>query len=184
MRPVNAKGALMPKASLWLTMALSVAVLAVPAARAHTPLVPPSKDFVAAAAQSDHFEILEGRTVLAQSHDARVRAFAQEMVKAHNRTSDALQSAAKKAGMGGLPSGINGDQAKMLTALQSQKGPEFDRTYLKQQSIAHDEALVLQRAYAAQGDNADLRQAAASAVPIIQRHLEMARRLRSEVGGV
>ena len=164
-------------------MGVSVAALSVWGASAQTPLVPPTEDFVAAAAQSDHFELVEARTVLAQTHDPRVRAFAQEMVKAHTRTSEVLKTAAMKAGMDRLPSGLNGDQQKMLSALQSQRGSEFDHTYLKQQAIAHSEALVVQRAYADHGDNADVRQAAASAVPLIQRHLEMAKRLRSEAGG-
>ena len=155
----------MSRSSLRLAVGVGVAVLSVSVARGQTPLAPPMKDFVAAAAQSDHFEIVEGHTAVAQSHDPRVRAFAQQMIKAHTRTSEALQVAAMKAGMDRLPSGLNGDQQKMLTELQSQRGPEFNRTYLKQQYIAHDEALVLERAYAEGGDNVDVRQAAASAVP-------------------
>ncbi len=166
-----------------LAIGLGVAVLAVSVVRAQTLLAPPMRDFVAAAAQSDQFEIVEGQTVLAQSHDPRVRVFAEEMIKEHTRTSKALQAAAVKAGMGSLPGGLNGDQQKMLTALQSQRGPAFDRTYLKQQAIAHDEALVLEQAYAARGDNADVRQAAASTVPVIRHHLEEARQLRNEVAG-
>ena len=183
MSQAKVKGAPMSRSSLRLAMGVSVAVVSVWGAQAQTPMVPLTKDFVAAAAQSDHFEIVEGRTALAQTHDPRVRAFAQEMIKAHTRTSEALQAAARTAGMDRLPSGLNGDQQKMLSALQSQRAPEFDHTYLEQQAMAHSEALVVERAYAAQGDNADLRRAAASAVPLIQRHLDMARRLRSEVGG-
>ena len=105
------------------------------------------------------------------------------MIKAHSGASEALQAAVTKAGMGGLPKGLSGDQQKMLGALQSQSGPDFDHVYLKQQALAHDEALVVEQAYAARGDNGDIRQAAASTVPVIQRHLEMAKRLQREMGG-
>ena len=179
MRRAGPDGAPMPK-PLRLAVASAAAILSVTGARAQTPMVASTKDFVVAAGQSDHFEIVEGRTALAQTHDARVRAFAQQMIQAHTRTSQTLQAAALKAGVPVSSESLNGDQQKMLSALQSQRGPEFDRTYLKQQSVAHGEALVVQQAYAAEGANADVRQAAASAVPVIQRHLRMAKQLLSE----
>ncbi len=165
-----------------LAIATAIAIVSATATSAQTRLVPSTKDFIAAAAQSDHFEILEARTALAQTHDPRVRAFAQEMISAHMRTSQDLQQAALKAGMGETPKGLGGDQQKLLIALQSQRGVTFNRVYIKQQAIAHQEALVLNQGYAAQGASADVQQAARSAVPIIQRHLQMAVRLRAELG--
>ena len=167
----------MSRSSLRLSTGVAFIVLAVSSAKAQTQMVASTKDFVTAAAQSDRFEIVEGRTAEAQTKDQRVRAFALEMIQAHTRTSQVLQVAAARAGMDMLPKGLNGDQQKWLTSLQSQRGPEFDRTYLKQQLVAHSEALVVEQAYAMQGANADVRQAARSAVPIIQRHLQMARQL-------
>ena len=172
----------MSRSPLRLATGLAVAILSLSGAKAQTAMVPPTKDFVAAAAQSDHFEIVEARTALAQTRDPHVRAFAQEMIQAHTRTSQALQAAASKAGVE-TPEGLSGDQQKMLSALQSQRGPEFDRTYMKQQAIAHRQAYVVQQAYAAHGADPDVRQAARSAVPVIERHLAMAKRLRGESGG-
>ncbi len=183
MSPADAKGAQMWKSSLRIATGVTVAILSVAGAKAQTPMVASTKDFITAAAQSDHFEIVEGQTALTQTHDPRIRAFAQHMIQAHIRTSQALQAAAVKAGMATLPSGLSGDQQKLLGALQSQRGSEFDHTYLKQQALAHRVALVVEQAYAAQGEDREVRQVARSAVPVIQRHSEMVQQLRSEIGG-
>jgi predicted outer membrane protein len=54
---------------------------------------------------------------------------------------------------------------------------------MTQQVNAHVSALVTQQTYAASGDNGDLKAAAKSAVPLIQRHLEMAKQLKASLGG-
>ncbi len=146
-------------------------------------MVASTKDFVEAAAQSDHFEIVEAQTALAQTHDPRVRAFARQMIPAHTETSQVLQQAARRAGLPPPPMSLSGDQQRLLGALQSQRGPEFDRTYARQQALAHQEALTVEQAYARQGANGDVREAARSAVPVIRRHLAMAVQLKSLIGG-
>ena len=174
----------MPGSNLKGAAAVALALLCGSVARAQTPMAPTTRDFVQAAAESDHFEILEARTALTQSHDPRVLAFARQMIRAHVDTSRALQQAALKAGLEPPPPmALSGDQQKLLSALQSQRGSEFDHAYLKQQVLAHQEALVVQQAYATGGENPDVRQAARSAVPVIQHHLKEARQLRDASGG-
>ena len=162
--------------------AVALGLLSGSMAMAQTPMVASTKEFVQAAAQSDAFEIVEARTALAQSHDPHVRAFAEQMIPAHAETTQALQQAAVKAGVAPPTQGLGGDQQKLLSALQSQRGPDFDRTYARQQVLSHQEALIVEQAYAEHGDNADVRQAARSAVPVIERHLKMAKQLRERLG--
>jgi putative membrane protein len=147
-----------------------------------TPMPMPTKDFVAAAAQSDQFEIQEARVAAAQSKNAQVRAFAQQMIQDHTRAKEALEQAAMKSGISPPPKGIDPDQAKLLSALQSLSGSDFDKTYAKQQVLAHQQALAVQQNYASAGSDPNVREAASSAVPLIQRHLEMAQQMRSMVG--
>jgi putative membrane protein len=143
---------------------------------------PTSEAFVTAAAQSDNYEIQAGRLILTQSQDQRVRGFAQQMVDHHSQTSASLAKAAGAAGLPPPPKTLGGDQQQMLAGLQSLKGPDLDRTYMTQQVNAHTSALVTQQTYAASGDNGDLRTAARSTVPLIQRHLEMAKQLKASLG--
>lgn len=68
-------------------------------------------------------------------------------------------------------------QRTMLRQFERARDRDFDRLYLSQQVPAHQQALALHRTYARSGDGRALREVAASAVPIIQRHLTEARAL-------
>jgi putative membrane protein len=142
-----------------------------------------ARDFAQAAAQSDNFEIQAGRVAVAESRDPRVQAFARQMIEDHSRSREALRQAAAAAGLPPLPTSMSGDQARLLSALQSQSGPAFDRTYARQQAIAHQGALTTEQGYAAQGSDPNLRQSAHSAVPLIQHHLEMAQQMKAALAG-
>jgi putative membrane protein len=141
-----------------------------------------TREFVQAAVQTDTFEILEAQTVLAQSTDPQVRAFAQQMIEAHSATSAALKAAATRAGLEPPPEALSSDQSALLGALQSLRGPEFDKMYIRHQALGHRSALVTEQTYATSGDQSDVRAAAASAVPAIAHHLQMAEQMQASGG--
>ena len=159
------------------------AIALAPAALAQEAGSRQTREFVEAAGQSDRFEILEAQTVLGQSTDVQVRAFAEKMIRDHDQMSQTLAQAAARAGLKPTPPGISADQASLLGALQSQRGPEFEQTYVKHQALAHRAALAVERAYAATGDDPDVRQVAAAATPTIAAHLAMAEQMRAKLGG-
>jgi putative membrane protein len=142
-----------------------------------------TREFVQAAAQSDQFEIMEAHTALAQATDPQVRAFAQQMIPAHQQTSASLTQAVTSAGLQLPKPGLGGDQSAFLAALQSQRGADFDKTYVRQQILAHRAALVVEQGYAASGDDPAIKQAAAATVPIITAHLQMAEQMLASMGG-
>lgn len=160
-------------AAVWLTTAAS----------AQSAESRQTRDFVQAASQSDQFEILEAHTALAESRDPHVRAFAQQMIAAHQGTSDRLSQTVAKAGLEQPLPGVSGDQSMFLASLQSQRGADFDRTYVKQQMLAHHAALAVQQGYASTGDVAALRKDASTTTATISAHLRMAERLQSSIGG-
>jgi putative membrane protein len=150
---------------------------------AHAQPAMSSEDFASTAAQSDQYEIMAGRLAVAQSQDPRVRAFAQQMIDDHTRTSEGLVRAVEASGLPAPPNGLGGDQQRMLSALQSTKGINLDRAYVVQQVNAHTAALATEQSYAASGADANLRKAAQSAAPLIQHHLEMAQQMKGSIGG-
>jgi putative membrane protein len=141
-----------------------------------------TREFVQASAQSDQFEILEGYTALAESSDPNVRAFTQDMIETHQQTTDTLLRAAARAGLSPPNPGISGDQSMMLAALQSARGANFDKTFIRQQALAHQSALVTRQIYAASGDDTTIKQTAVAAMPIISSHLQMAARIEAKIG--
>ena len=141
-----------------------------------------TRDYIQAAGQSDTFEIMEATTALAQSTDPKVRAFAEMMIREHGQTSQALKQAAERSGLASPMMDVGAGLSPFLAALQSARGQEFDRTYWRQQALAHRSALTTAQAYAASGDDPDVRQAAVSAVPIISAHLAMAEQMAAQAG--
>ena len=161
--------------------AAALVMFAAPAG-AQAPGSAQTRNYVAAAGQSDAFEMLEADTALAQSKDPKVRAFAQQMLKDHAQLSQTLGQAAASAGVA-PPMIVGADQAPLLAALQSLNGANFDHAYWQHQALAHRSALTVTQDYATTGDSTPVRQAAASAVPIITAHLAMAKQMEAQSGG-
>ena len=163
-----------------LAGALSLGIASVAAAQ--TAIPPSAPDFAMSAAQSDQYEIVAAQDALAQSQNPRIKAFAQEMIDAHMRTTEALKAAVTASGMMPPPPAMSSDQASMVSAIQSLRGADFDKAYARQQVLAHTQALAVEQSYANAGKDANLRKAAQAAVPVIQHHLQMAQDLSAVVG--
>ncbi len=161
---------------------IAAAGLAGTAAHAQTAIPPSPKDFLAAASQSDEYEIQAGHTAQAQSRDPRVRAFAEQMIRDHTQTREALGQAAAASGMAPPWPAMSADQARMLGSLQSLRGTDFDQAYARQQALAHAQAVAVQGSFASAGADPNLRRAAQAGLPTIQGHLEMARQLSRQTG--
>lgn len=136
--------------------------------------------FVPMAAASDQFEIRSSQLALQRSQNADVRRYAQMMIDHHTNTTRQLTAAARAAGITPpanppMPAML----ANMMRDLQGKSGAAFDRAYVMHQTQSHEMALNLHRTYATNGDRAELRTVAAAAVPVVQQHLDEARRMHS-----
>jgi putative membrane protein len=92
--------------------------------------------------------------------------------------------AAQRSGMPPMPPPpLRPDHQQTYSQLQSTSGPAFDRMFVDQQVMAHQEALSLHSAYAGSGGDRNLRGAASAAVPIVRHHLDMARDAQRMMNG-
>ena len=139
--------------------------------------------FLAAAAQSDTFEVTEGNMARTMAKSHKVEQFGAEMVSAHKMTMGELKAAAAAANItpAAVPS-LRPDQLQMVATLKNLSGAAFDQEYIRQQIAAHQQALAVQSSYAQNGDVPQLRAAAMKTVPIVQSHLQMAQSLQSSMG--
>ena len=151
-------------------------------ALAQAPPVTPD-DFAGAAAASNAYEIAAARVVLTGSRTPAVRAYAQQMVQAHTAMNAELVQAAARSGLTPPAPIVGGELAPLLAALQGARGPDLDLTYARQQVVAHSGALTSESRYAREGSDEGLRRVAMSDLPMIRRHLQAARELRSTVSG-
>ncbi len=133
-------------------------------------------DFIQKAALSDMFEIEASKLALAKSKSTDIKAFAQMMIDAHTATSDAVKPIA--AGLKvNPPMALDASLQGKLDDLTKADAKSFDKTYLDQQTAAHNDALGLMKGYADNGQNPDLKAFAAATAPKVQEHLDHAKML-------
>lgn len=134
--------------------------------------------FMAQAASGGQFEIQSSQLALQMSQNAAVRNFANMMIADHSRLNQAVAAAATSARLTPpAPVLLPSDQAMFDQLRAAGAGPGFDLAYKNAQITAHQNALQLMQAFAANGDVPVLRNAAAQAVPVVQMHLNQAQAL-------
>jgi putative membrane protein len=136
------------------------------------------------AAAGDQFEIQSSQIALTQSANPDVRNFAQTLINDHTMLSSKLSAAAITAGLAAPVAILSADQQQMINDLISAPTLNFDQMFLRDQILAHEMALALHSNFASVGDTSALRAVAASAVPIIQSHLNTATTLMIANGGM
>ena len=113
--------------------------------------------------------------------DAEVKEMAQAEVDEQSGLSDKLQEIADAKGIT-LPSEPDADTKAMVQMLKNLSGAEFDRTYIEQSGINGHEKLdaVMSRVESA-AENADLKELAAAAHPLVLTHLQVSRAIAEKM---
>jgi putative membrane protein len=92
-------------------------------------------------------------------------------------------SAFAKAAQIPLPSELNPEDKSMRSTLESVSADAFDLAYMQGQVVDHQKAVVLLIWEIGQGQDASLQQWAATTLPAVLGHLEMAKALAVEASG-
>jgi putative membrane protein len=133
-----------------------------------------TRDYVQKAAMGDMFEVESSRLALQRARSTQVKQMAQMMVDAHTMTTDELKARLVRAGLiVETPTMLDDAHKQKLEQLRGANNQQFDQMYLDLQKEAHDEALMVHRDYAMNGDMADLKAFAADTVPKIEMHRMM-----------
>lgn len=134
-------------------------------------------------------EVKEGKVAEKKAQSQAVKKFARMMVREHGQNNREIVAISKRIG---LQPAENSDITAMkdqgksdVQALESSSGADFDKTYVDQMVKGHQDALQkLDQAIANnQGRNADLSSFLSKTRQAVSRHLEMAQRLQSQLGG-
>jgi putative membrane protein len=140
------------------------------------PTTSPGQAFADAAAASDSFEIETSRLAATKAQAAKVKTFAEQMIKAHTESTAKLKTAADAATITPVAR-LTATQQQTLDALATKSGDEFDRAYAQAQRDAHQATLDALKSYSATGDVPSLKAFATELVPIVTAHLNMAKAL-------
>jgi len=137
-------------------------------------LSPVDQQFVQDAGTAGATEIAASKLALTNSSDAQVKSFAQRMIADHSRLARNLDIVAKRQGITAAASA----DASVTGSLESLHGADFDKAYIAQVAVdGHRKAIALFSAESKDGNNAQLKNVAARALPIIKHHYEMAQQL-------
>lgn len=134
--------------------------------------------FLAHAGSANQFEIESAQLALQSSVNPSTQSFANMLIADHTAMGQQMAAAATSAGLPPPPSTLLPAEQAMLDKLRaSGTGASFNLAFLQAQITAHQQAIQMMQNYAAQGDVAGLRSVATGAIPVMQRHLQMASEL-------
>ncbi|WP_159981734.1 MULTISPECIES: DUF4142 domain-containing protein [unclassified Novosphingobium] len=132
--------------------------------------------FANIAAASDAFEIESSKLAITKATTAKIKAFANDMVEAHTKSTAQLKAVAGAASPAITPdAALSAAQKATLDQLGAKSGTDFDRAYAAAQVSAHEEALDTLKGYAAGGEVASLKEFASKLIPTVAAHLNMAK---------
>jgi putative membrane protein len=135
------------------------------------------ESFASQAAIIGKAEIELGQIAMKNTQDANVRTYAERMVKDHSAADKKLKAIAAKENLQ-LPQSLDAEHQALKTKLQSLKGEDFDRAYAKAMASGHDKAVALFESASQQAQMpSDLKEFAASTLPTLEQHQQMAHSL-------
>ena len=137
---------------------------------------PADSAFLTQAAQDDGFVAQSSRLALQKARRPAVRAYARQMIDAHDAAVQTLTAVAGRKGVA-LPDALDPARQRTLADLQSD-GTSFDAAYVAAQTAVHRSAIAAFQSEAAGGADADVRSFAEATLPELRTHLATAERLR------
>ncbi len=155
-------------------------LLAAGANVAHADDVEKPGDFLGSAIQDGRAEIQSCKLALRTSSDTSVQAFAKRMIGDHESLDARIERLAQRKGYD-LPTGISVTQEATQAALTPLTGHTFDKVFMEHNVSDHKDDIKHFSEQAQQGSDPDVRALAASAVPLLRKHLELAEQTRKKL---
>jgi putative membrane protein len=138
------------------------------------------ESFASQAAVIGKAEIELGQIALKNTQDENVRKYAERMVKDHSAADKKLKAIAAKENLQ-LPQSLDAEHESLKMKLQGMTGEQFDREYAKAMAKGHDKAVALFEAASQQPQMpGELKQFAATTLPTLEQHKEMAHSLHGK----
>ncbi len=133
--------------------------------------------FINDAASGGMFEIEASKLALTRSTDPKIKDFAKHMVDEHTKNAAMLKKVAMSKGAV-VPTKLAPAEQKMLDELKAEKaGKDFDDAYCKAMLNSHKDAVGKYMGAKDDVADSDLRAYAATSLPTLQHHTDMAETL-------
>ncbi len=126
-------------------------------------------------------EIETGRLALDKTQNPQVRRFAQQMIEDHTQALQEMQQLGQKKQMS-VPTETDFQHKAIATALRLLTGETFDKQYIRQVGVNdHRRTVDLLTRMQQSARDPELQAHAGKMLPIVQRHLAMAREMHQQM---
>ena len=137
--------------------------------------------FLREAAIGGLFEVQLGQAVAQKATRDDVRKFAVHMVSDHSKGNKALADLAKRKGYTELPTKLDEEHAKQMDEILKLGGAELDAKYVSTMVQDHEDDVDAFSHAKDAADDADVRDFAGKALPMLQEHLKSIRAIRQKM---
>ncbi|MGI4832184.1 MAG: DUF4142 domain-containing protein [Janthinobacterium lividum] len=140
------------------------------------PTAPHANDaeFMQSAAHSDQNEIQLSQLALSKGVSGQVKAYANQMIADHTKSTANLKPIAAKANVT-LPTDMDAAHKAMLPTMQKLSGKEFETKYVQQMVADHQKTANTLKAHETMAKDAGLKNWIATTLPVVEGHLSMAK---------
>jgi putative membrane protein len=136
--------------------------------------------FVREAAIGGMAEVELGQLASGKASSADVKQFAERMVADHGKANDELKSLAEKKGLR-VPTAVDAKHKQTMDKLSKLSGPAFDRAYMDEMRKDHKKNVDEFKQQSMKGSDPEIKAWAATKLPTLQEHMQMAERTHSAV---
>lgn len=131
--------------------------------------------FVKKAALGGMTEVEVAKLAESKGQDAKVKAFAQRMVKDHDKANQELATLASAKGWQ-VPTSLDAEHKAVVEKLNAKSGAEFDAAYSQQMMADHDKTIALFEG-GSRASDAELAAWAKATLPTLKEHKQLAHAL-------
>jgi putative membrane protein len=132
------------------------------------------------AAKGGKAEVELGRIASERATNPAVKQFAEKMVTDHSDANNKLQQVAQAKGIT-LPDELPTEDASIKQRLTQMNGPEFDREYMQHMVQDHQKDVSEFQNEAAQAQDPEIKNFAASTLPTLKQHLQLAQTTEKKI---
>jgi putative membrane protein len=147
---------------------------------------PADANILAVLHEANQGEIAAAKMALNASSNPRVKSFAHQMIRDHMKLGKAGDSVAKATNITPvLPASDSLGahvQQESQTLSAAGKGPGFDKQYMDAQVQDHESVLGMLQQFEGEAQNPQVKAAVSSAIPVVQGHLDRAKKLSATLG--
>ncbi len=132
------------------------------------------RQFMVQAAQGGIAEVELGKIARQKASSNIVKEYARRMVVEHTQANARLKTLAQQKGVT-LPTAIGKKNEELKQKLSKLSGAKFDKEYMKEAGVkSHEEQAKLFSRQVERGQDPDVKNFAATTLPVVQKHLQHA----------